>query len=157
MRRWLAALALLALTLLPGAARAIERELEVTATAYNSVASQTSAQPWVAAWGDTLAPGMKVIAVSRDLLAMGLRRGTVVRIEGLEGKYVVLDKMNKRWRRKIDVYMGTNVRAARRFGRRKLTIQWDDRRFESLAANDERAAPSVRSPDTADGVEPETP
>ena len=104
---------------------AAEQSLEVTATAYNSVEAQTSKQPWIAAWGDTLAPGMKVIAVSRDLLELGLGRGTVVRIDGLKGQFVVLDKMNKRWRRKIDVYMGSDIQAAREFGRRNLTIRWE--------------------------------
>ena len=103
---------------------AAEQSLEVTATAYNSVEAQTSKQPWLAAWGDTLAPGMKVIAVSRDLLELGLGRGTVVRIDGLEGHFVVLDKMNKRWRRTIDVYMGSDIQAARQFGRRNVTIRW---------------------------------
>jgi 3D (Asp-Asp-Asp) domain-containing protein len=101
-----------------------ERSLEVTATAYNSVPSQTNAEPWVAAWGDSLANGMKVIAVSRDLLELGLRRGTVVRIDGLPDDYVVLDKMNKRWTRTIDVYMGDDISAAREFGRRGVTIRW---------------------------------
>ena len=106
-----------------------ERSLSVTATAYNSVESQTDSEPWVGAWGDDLEPGMRVIAVSRDLLELGLGRGSVVRIEGMPGQYVVLDKMNKRWERKIDVYMGSDVRAARRFGRRKVTLRWheDDR------------------------------
>lgn len=106
---------------------AAEHSLEVTATAYNSVEAQTSKQPWLAAWGDTLAPGMQVIAVSRDLLELGLTRGTVVRIEGMEGRFVVLDKMNKRWRRKIDVYMGSDIQGARRFGRRDVTIYWGRR------------------------------
>ena len=45
--------------------------LEVTATAYNSVESQTLGVPNITAWGDTLVPGMKSIAVSRDLIANG--------------------------------------------------------------------------------------
>jgi 3D (Asp-Asp-Asp) domain-containing protein len=55
---------------------------------------------------------------------MGLRRGTRVRIEGLEGEYRVLDKMARRWKRKIDVYMGSDVEAARDWGVRKVTIRW---------------------------------
>ena len=113
---------------------AAENSIEVTATAYNSVESQTSKQPWIAAWGDSLAPGMRVIAVSRDLLKLGLGRGTVVRIEGLDGKFVVLDKMNKRWKRKIDVYMGSDIAAAREFGRRKVTLEWVHSRPEQSAA-----------------------
>src|SRR5262249_1076986 len=67
--------------------------LEVDVTAYNSTVAQTDRQPWVAAWGDRLRPGMRSIAVSRDLLHMGLARGSRVAIEGLSGEYVVLDKM----------------------------------------------------------------
>jgi len=96
----------------------------VRATAYNALPGQTNAQPWVAAWGDRLEPGTKSIAVSRDLLEEGLTRGVRVRIEGLPGEYVVLDKMAKRWRNKIDIFMGEDVRAARHFGVREVRIQW---------------------------------
>lgn len=98
--------------------------LEVTATAYNSVLGQTNAQPTLTAWGDRLEPGMKAIAVSRDLIALGLEHGVSVEIEGLPHHYVVRDKMAKRWKRKIDIYMGEDVQAARRWGRRKVTIRW---------------------------------
>ena len=101
-----------------------ERSLVVTATAYNSVVGQTHGDPSVTAWGDRLEPGMKVIAVSRDLLELGLTHGVEVTIDGLEGHYTVLDKMARRWKRKIDVYMGEDVEAARRWGRRKVTIRW---------------------------------
>ena len=99
-------------------------DLEVTATAYNSVAGQTRGDPSLAAWGDRLEPGMKAIAVSRDLLALGLTHGVEVCIEGLPGRYRVLDKMAKRWQRKIDIYMGTDVQAAREWGRRTVRIRW---------------------------------
>jgi 3D (Asp-Asp-Asp) domain-containing protein len=99
--------------------------LKVTATAYNSIPAQTDSTPDIAAWGDRLRPGMKAIAVSRDLLNQyGLSRGDKVRIKGLEGEYVVLDKMNKRWRKKIDIYMGKDRRAAKQWGRRNVTIEW---------------------------------
>ena len=101
-----------------------ERSMVVMATAYNSVESQTSEDPWVGAWGDPLRNHMKAIAVSRDLLEEGLTRGRQVRIEGLPGEYVVLDKMAQRWRKKIDIYMGDDVRAARRWGVRKVRIFW---------------------------------
>jgi 3D (Asp-Asp-Asp) domain-containing protein len=115
---------LLALALgLAGCAGARAESLEVTATAYNSVPEQTGAQPDIAAWGDRLEPGMRVIAVSRDLLELGLTRGTEVSIDGLEGRWVVRDKMASRWRRRIDLYMGEDVPAARRWGRRKVTIR----------------------------------
>jgi 3D (Asp-Asp-Asp) domain-containing protein len=100
------------------------RARTVMASAYTSHANQTYGDPFVAAWGDELTPDMKVIAVSRDLLREGLTRGTRVRIEGLPGEYVVLDKMNKRWRNKIDIYMGEDVAAARRWGVREVRIEW---------------------------------
>jgi len=100
------------------------KELEVTATAYNSVPYQTQGNPFVTAWGDTLKPGMKVIAVSRDLIDSGLVYETKVEIEGLPGKYVVRDKMNARWRNKIDIYMEDSVQKAREWGKQEVTIRW---------------------------------
>jgi 3D (Asp-Asp-Asp) domain-containing protein len=118
-------LAALALGLSLGCGAGAEtRTLVVTATAYNSVANQTGSQPNLGAWGDTLRPGMKSIAVSRDLISQGLGHNARVRIEGLAGEYVVKDKMNKRWKEKIDIYMGTDVKAARLWGKREVRITW---------------------------------
>ena len=97
---------------------------EVTATAYNSLAYQTNSNPHITAFGDSLKPGLKYIAVSRNLLQEGLGHNTLVQIEGLEGMYLVKDKMNRRWRNRIDIYMGTNVKAARTWGRRKVNISY---------------------------------
>ena len=102
------------------------KSMEVTATAYTSSVRETDSTPFLAAWGNTLKPGMKSIAVSRDLLELGLTNNTKVRIEGLEGDYLVLDKMNKRWEKKIDIYMGTDVKKAREWGKRKVTIYWEE-------------------------------
>jgi len=101
-----------------------EHSLIVTAAAYNSLSGQTDARPKLGAWGDTIAPGVKAIAISPDLGSLGLRRGTKVRIEGLPGEYVVLDKMPAQWQRHIDIYMGDDVKAARSWGRRKVKIWW---------------------------------
>ena len=74
-------------------------KLRVTATAYSSHKRQTDNTPFLAAWNNRLRPGMKIIAVSRDLLTRyGLHNGTKVRIAGLRGYYRVRDKMNKRFR-----------------------------------------------------------
>lgn len=101
-------------------------ELEVEATAYNSLPGQThSTHPNIGAWGDTLKPGMKVIAVSRDLIEQGLTRNQLVEIEGLPGKFRVLDKMNRRWQQKIDIYMGINQERAKEWGIKKVTIRWE--------------------------------
>lgn len=102
-----------------------ENALEVTASAYTSTAGETDDNPTLAAWGDTLKPGMKAIAVSRDLIKLGLTHNTEVRIEGLEGTYRVLDKMNKRWEKKIDIYMGIDKAKAKEWGKRQVTIYWN--------------------------------
>lgn len=101
-----------------------KRTLVVTATAYNSFPRQTNSEPWIGAWGDPLEPEMNVIAVSRDLLDEGLTYGTEVEIEGVPGVYRVLDKMGRRWTRRIDIYMGEDVAAARRWGVREVRIHW---------------------------------
>lgn len=99
--------------------------LQVTASAYNSVSFQTGeGNPRITAWGDTLQPGLKAIAVSRDLIDRGLDHNTPVKIEGFDGVFLVKDKMHYRWKNKIDIYMGENVQKARRFGRKKLKIYY---------------------------------
>lgn len=100
------------------------KTLEVLATAYNSVPEQTDETPFEAAWGDILIPGVKSIAVSRDLLQMGLTQYSKVVIDGLPGEYVVLDKMNSRWKKKIDIYMGTDIEEALEWGVKTVTIKW---------------------------------
>lgn len=124
---WIALLVALVASSSPLVACADEtarRELRVTATAYNSLPDQTTGNASIAAWGDHLRPGMKAIAVSRDLLALGLTHRVSVRIEGLPGEYVVLDKLHKRWKKRIDIYMGTDVEAARAWGKKKVEISW---------------------------------
>ena len=101
-----------------------ENSLKVTATAYNSHPEQTQGNPLMTAWGDKLVPGIKAIAVSLDLIRMGLTRGVKVKIEGLPGTYIVMDKMHERWVRRIDIYMGKDVKAAKKWGKRKVMIRW---------------------------------
>lgn len=101
-----------------------ERTLTVTATAYNSLRGQTDRTPAVTASGLRLVPGMQVVAVSADLVAEGLVDGTLITIEGLPGTWRVADRMHAAQRRTIDVYMGEDVAAARRWGRRTVTIRW---------------------------------
>lgn len=100
-------------------------KLRVTATAYTSHGNQTDKTPFLAAWNNHIHPGMKIIAVSRDLLTrFGMGNGTKVRIGGLRGYYRVRDKMNKRYRKRIDIYMGLDLRRALRWGRRSVVIYW---------------------------------
>ena len=115
------AIVLITADILPGEE---EQVLKVTATAYNSLPEQTLNDPSLTAWGEKLVPGMKAIAVSRDLIALGLTHGVKVKIDGLSGTYTVMDKLHKRWKQRIDLYMGTDVRAAKQWGKREVTIRW---------------------------------
>ncbi len=100
------------------------KTIQVTATAYNSLAYQTNSNPDITAFGDSLKPGLKYIAVSRDLLKMGLKHNTPVKIEGFEGLYLIKDKMNRRWKNRIDIYMGVDVKAAKKWGKKKISIAY---------------------------------
>ena len=96
----------------------------VIATAYNSHPGQTDGDPFLTASGERLRPGMRALAVSPDLLAAGLEFGTRVRIEGVDGEWVVLDRMPSSRRRSIDLYFGLDEEAALRFGKRRVRIDW---------------------------------
>ncbi len=108
--------------------------LEVTATAYNSIHDQTTDNPHITAWGDTLVPGMKSIAVSRDLIAKGLSYGTLVRIANFPDTFHINDKMHRRWTNRIDIYMGENIKKAKEWGRKKILIEYavKKKEFDSL-------------------------
>ena len=109
--------------------------LIVSASAYNSLTYQTGTRnPNITAWGDTLTPKMKVIAVSRDLIKKGLIYNTPVRLDGFEGIYYVKDKMHHRWKNKIDIYMGVDVQKARKWGRKKIKIHYLKKK-DSLTEN----------------------
>ncbi len=100
------------------------KEITVKATAYNSLRYQTSSSPSIAAWGDSLKPGMRCIAVSRDLIRLGLTHNTPVKIEGLDSIYLVKDKMHRRKKNQIDIYMGVDVKKAKKWGIKRLKIQY---------------------------------
>lgn len=116
-----------------------KRTMTVTASAYNSLRGQTTGNPSIAAWGDKLRPGMKSIAVSRDLQRMGLEHRAEVKIKGLPGTYLVLDRMHSRWKKKIDIYMGTDRSRAMRWGKRKVEITWFEK--QNVADNVRQSAP----------------
>lgn len=96
----------------------------VTATAYNSLAYQTNSNPSITACGDSLVPGLRYIAVSRDLLDSGLVYNTKVKIEGFDSLFIVKDKMNRRWQNRIDIYMGNDVGKAKIWGKKKVNIEY---------------------------------
>jgi len=104
--------------------KTVWKTIEVTATAYNSYRYQTSSTPNITAWGDSLKPGMPYIAVSRDLIKLGLVHNTLVKLEGFNGTFLVKDKMNRRWRNRIDIYMGKDIKKAKAWGKQKLELYY---------------------------------
>jgi len=105
--------------------KGMKHSLSVIATAYSSTHSQTDSTPFLAAWNNRIRPGMKIIAVSWDLIRKyGITNGTKVRISGLPGIYTVRDKMNKKWHRRIDIYMGVDHRRTNRWGKRRVTLYY---------------------------------
>ncbi|MGM5471294.1 3D domain-containing protein [Flavobacteriaceae bacterium LMO-SS05] len=100
------------------------KSLRVTSTAYNSTNRQTDGDPFIGAFGDSLKSSIKSIAVSEDLYRLGLKPNTFVIIEGLKGVYLVRDRMHDRWNNKIDIYMGTDIISAKRWGRKKVNIYY---------------------------------
>lgn len=101
-----------------------ERRLVVTATAFNSTRAQTDHHPFETACGDRLQPGDKIIAVSRDLKDQGLICGTEVEISGMDGTWIVGDLTARRHKQLIDIYMGRDIKAARRWGVQEVEITW---------------------------------
>ena len=106
--------------------------LEVTVTAYSSTPDQTDATPFVTASGRRVRPG--IVAVSRDLEARGLTFGTRLVItdvggpgcgavaQELVGKTLeVDDRMHRRKRRQLDVWMPSRAEALR-FGRCRARV-----------------------------------
>lgn len=102
----------------------MEHELHVTATAYVTPPSPSEGLVSTTAFGIWLRPGMRIVAVSRDLENLGLTRGVRMRIEGVEGEWEVGDRTAKRWTKRIDLYMGDDLHAARAFGKRRVRIHW---------------------------------
>ena len=132
--------------LAPFATRAeTEQTLSVTAVAYTLDDDQTDDSEDIGAWGDELDDEAKVIAVSRDLLAMGLKRGTKVRIHGRRGEYVVMDLMHSRWKKRIDILMEDDDDAFR-WGRRKVKISWTGPVIAPAAETRTKTVTTTRSP-----------
>jgi 3D (Asp-Asp-Asp) domain-containing protein len=101
-----------------------EQRLTVTATAFNSTRAQTDSRPTETACGNELRPGSRIIAVSRDLKEQGLACGTEVEISGLDGTWTVSDLTARRHKQRIDIYMGRDIKAARRWGVQEVQITW---------------------------------
>ena len=100
----------------------------VTVTAYSSTIEETDSTPFIAAWGDSVGAG--TIAISRDLLTE-LSRGQRVLLflnghSSAPDTFVVNDKMNRRWKKRVDIWF-ENKQAAYRFGKKKeVLLLWSN-------------------------------
>ena len=86
----------------------------VTVTTYTPSVEETDSTPLITASGFKINPinpkKQRIIAVSRDLKKK-YKFGKKVRITGIgkySGTYTVRDVMNKRYRKRIDILIGTN-------------------------------------------------
>jgi hypothetical protein len=85
--------------------------LLVTVTIYHADPKQTDDTPFITASNsviDSLNPAKhRWVAVSRDLEKYGFTFGKKILIEGindeLDGEWEIQDRMNKRWKRRIDL------------------------------------------------------
>jgi 3D (Asp-Asp-Asp) domain-containing protein len=84
----------------------------VDATAYNSIEWQTDSTPWITALGTRCREGV--------IAANFLPFGTKVLIDGFGDQvFVVEDRMNKRYKKRIDIWM-KEYNDAIKFGRQKI-------------------------------------
>lgn len=97
------------------------RSAPVTLTAYSSTTGQCDSTPFITASDQSVRIG--IIAVSDDLMEeMGLRFGQRVLIPGY-GLFEVQDRMNPRWKRRVDIWQENN-KVAKLFGSRPGTLIW---------------------------------
>jgi 3D (Asp-Asp-Asp) domain-containing protein len=97
----------------------ISKCFKVDVTAYSPTKRETDSTPFITASNKRVQEGY--IAISRDLEPY-LKFGDQVYIEGL-GTYEVQDRMNKRWRNKVDVFF-CNTKDAWKFGKLKNLKMW---------------------------------
>ena len=93
---------------------------EVTATIYHAVPGQTDDTPDRTATNfkiDLNNPAKhKIIAVSRDLEKIGFRMNTVVAVSNagqMNGIYIIRDRMNRRWKKRIDFLVNEEMRGGK--------------------------------------------
>ena len=90
----------------------------VTATVYNAIEGQTDDTPLVTASNKRINPDkpQRWMAVSRDLEAMCYTLGSKVCVENagpMNGEWAIEDRMNKRWRRKVDFLVHDTIKLGR--------------------------------------------
>ena len=90
-------------------------QILVTATVYNAVPDQTDSDPLITASLKEIDPDkpQRWIAVSRDLEELGITLGSKVCIDNageMNGEWAVEDRMNRRWKRRIDFLVHDSIR-----------------------------------------------
>ena len=92
----------------------------VTCTIYHAVPEQTDTTPFITASGAHInkdnPQGHRWIAVSRDLEALGFVFDAKVRVtgtNGLDGIYVIQDRMNARWTKRIDLLVNKEIKGGK--------------------------------------------
>ncbi len=92
----------------------------VTCTIYHAVPEQTDSTPFITASGAKInkenPQSHRWIAVSRDLEELGFVFGARVRVTGtnsLDGIYIVQDRMNKRWIKRIDLLVNKEIKGGK--------------------------------------------
>jgi 3D (Asp-Asp-Asp) domain-containing protein len=97
------------------------RTVPITITAYSSTQDQCDSTPHITASNKAVRRG--IVAISDDLMQeMGICFGQRVLIPG-HGVFEVQDRMNPRWRRRVDIWQGDRE-AAKLFGLQKGTLLW---------------------------------
>ena len=92
----------------------------VTATIYHAVPGQTDDTPNITATGFTInmnnPRSHNIIAVSRDLEKMGFTMNSKVCVTNagpMNGVWIIRDRMNKRWTKRIDFLVDTSIVAGK--------------------------------------------
>ena len=101
----------------------------VTATIYHAVPEQTDSTPFVTASNYIInadnPQGHRWIAVSRDLEQLGYTFGVKVCVDGagnLDGIWTVQDRMNKRFKNRIDFLVNKELKGGK-WNKVKLSIE----------------------------------
>jgi 3D (Asp-Asp-Asp) domain-containing protein len=90
-----------------------------TVYAYNSLEGQTDGSPCISADNKDICErfeaGEKMVATNDFPLGAEIFLGEL-------GKFTVVDRMNSRYSRTIDIFMGYDVDEAKEFGKKKLSV-----------------------------------
>lgn len=95
-------------------------KLEVDITFYTSRPEETDSTPFITADGTRVRDG--IIAISRDLFEH-FDYGDSLFVDGY-GWFEVRDCMNKRWKKRVDIWVGSK-KVAIRNGKKRGNIRWN--------------------------------